>query len=117
MKSWQGTLSLLARCPPYYCVQRMQAGQAGQADEPHDRMEQEAGQVLVWPSRKLMEIAEWCCGQGGPPNAPFAGREGHVQTCVEVPVDENLGTCTSRTPKKIKPGGMMKEEDQEGPLP
>lgn len=33
----------------------------------------------------------------------LAGRA--MSTCVEVPVDENLGTCTSRTPKKIKPGG------------
>lgn len=50
-----------------------------------------------------MEIAEWRCGQGGHPMLrSLAGRA--MSICVEVPVDENLGTCTSRTPKKSNLG-------------
>lgn len=41
MKSWLEILLLLARCPPYYCVQQLQAAQADEPDEP-GRMEQEA---------------------------------------------------------------------------
>lgn len=51
-----------------------------------------------------MEIAEWCCGQGGHPVLrSLAGRA--MSTGVEVLVDENLGTCTSRTPKKNQTWG------------
>lgn len=43
---------------------------------------------MVWSSRKLMEIAEWCCSQGGPPVARSTGREGPCLrglSCVEGP--------------------------------
>lgn len=59
-----------------------------------------------------MEIAEWRCGQGGHQMLrSLAGRA--MSICVEVPVDENLGTCTSRTPKKSNLGQKKWKRDRE----